>query len=89
MPDGVRKMIASIETEHPLRMMGAKVVKIKFWPKDKGIELLGKYLAMFVDRQRVEDPNGQPLPAVQVHIHKASTPAVPESQIRPVVAENA
>lgn len=76
MPDGVRKMISSIETEHPISRPGVKVVKIKFWPKDKGIELLGKYLAMFVERQRVEDPQGNPLPAVQVHIHRAA-PAAP------------
>jgi len=89
-PVHVRKSISSFSSEETM-VKGFKegtLKKVTFWDKKGSLELLGKYLAMFVDRQRMEDPNGEPLPAVQVHIHKhGAQPA--ETGIRPEVAATA
>lgn len=56
MPPGVRRAIASIETDELFEGHGEDRVhvgvtrKVKFWPKDKGLELLGKHLKMFTDK---------------------------------------
>lgn len=56
MPDALRKAIASIEVEElwdgkgeDRRQIGV-TKKIKFWPKDKALDQLGRYLKMFTDR---------------------------------------
>ena len=95
MPLNIRKNIASIECDeiweyegtgkNRVRTQVGITKKVKLWPKDRGVELLGKYLAMFVDRERHEGPNGEALPAVQVHIHKSGVTAI----ARPEVATNA
>jgi len=55
MPENVRKAVASIEIFEEFEGQGKKrksigfTKKIKFWPKDKALEMLGKYLKMFGD----------------------------------------
>lgn len=93
-PIPVAKSIASFNNEELFERDGKQMKKIgtlrkvTFWDKKGSIELLGKYLAMFVERQRHEGVDGQALPSVQVHIHK-HTPAlkVEEAATRPVVTE--
>jgi phage terminase small subunit len=78
-PVHVRKCISSFDNEElfeyvedasnkgrKVREWSGQLKKVKFWPKDRCIEMLGKYLAMFVERNRFEDKNGNDLPAVQV-----------------------
>ncbi len=38
-------------------------IKMKTYDKVKALELLGKYLGMFVERREISGPNGQPIPA--------------------------
>lgn len=45
MPEEVRRAIAAVEVGR-----GGRINKLKFWPKDKGLELLGKYLKMFSEK---------------------------------------
>jgi phage terminase small subunit len=78
-PTPIRKTISSFEVEEIWEMQQdednprrrhkvqiGELKKVKFWDKKGSLELLGKYLAMFVERQRFEDKDGQPLPPVQV-----------------------
>jgi len=107
MPESLQKSISSLEVDEIWEFQGngkekrktkiGETKKIRFWDKAKGLELLGKYLAMFIDRQRLEDPNGQPLPAVEVHVHRHIAHTQPTSeiptqqidlQIRPEVQSN-
>lgn len=54
-PD-VRRMIASVETDELYGGSGKArteigvIRKVKFWPKDKALELLGRHLKMFTDK---------------------------------------
>lgn len=76
MPADVKRAIAAVETselfgyapgEEGKTQIG-HIRKLKFWPKDKALELLGKYLKMFTDRVEhqgdvrilVTDPYSQP-----------------------------
>lgn len=60
MPDDVRRAIASYEVreyfddsdgEKPKRV---RVTKVRFWDKNRGLELAGKHLKMFTDRMETE-----------------------------------
>ena len=100
-PVAVRKTISSIEVDeiwemqqdedNPRRRHKVQIgetKKVRFWSKDHSLELLGKYLAMFVERQRHEDPSGNALPAVQVHIHKSLGAPVADAVTRAEVKAN-
>lgn len=53
MPERVRRAIASIEVLEETDSEGVVIghlKKVKFWPKDKGLELLGKHQRLFVDK---------------------------------------
>lgn len=98
-PTPVRKCIAGFENEEIFEMVettekGRKVRewvgtlrKVKFWPKDRGLEMLGKYLAMFTEKHEMSGPGGQPLPAVTVNVIKTIAPAI--DRVQTVVASNA
>lgn len=55
-PEGLRRTISQIDTETSVSEDGVTttVRKIRFWPKDKTLELLGRHLAMFQDKSKVE-----------------------------------
>lgn len=101
MPVQVRKAISSIKCDEiwEVEYEGKKKIRtqvgitkeVKFWDKKGSLELLGKYLAMFVERQRQEGADGQPLPAVQIHIHKHNGPQSiePAARSEVVAAGNA
>lgn len=63
MPEAMRRAIKSFEIEELYaqgeegRYAVGRTVKIAFWPKDKGLELLGKNQKLFVDvkEHRVDD----------------------------------
>ncbi|MBZ4400409.1 terminase small subunit [Myxococcus sp. AS-1-15] len=56
MPEDFRRAISSIEVEALFagkgeeRVQVGTVTKVKLWPKDKSLELLGKYLKLFTDK---------------------------------------
>ncbi|NTX09098.1 terminase small subunit [Myxococcus sp. CA040A] len=56
MPEDFRRAISSIEVEELFagkgeeRVQVGTVTKLKLWPKDKALELLGKYLKLFTDK---------------------------------------
>lgn len=60
LPVDLRRAIASVETEERFVGQGASrkrvgvTHKVKFWPKDRSLELLGKHLGMFIERHRHE-----------------------------------
>lgn len=60
MPADVRRSIASVEVFEEWGGRGderakvGEVIKVKFWPKDKALELLGKHLKMFTDKVQHE-----------------------------------
>lgn len=98
MPLALRRSIASIETDEIWEFVestnGRKIKeqvgwtkKVKFWPKDRGLEMLGKYLAMFTDKHEMSGPGGQPLPSVTVNVIKTVAPAINREQT--LVAPNA
>jgi len=55
-PEDLRRAISSIEVDELFEGRGSDrtqvgyTKKLKFWPKEKALEALGKYLKMFVDR---------------------------------------
>lgn len=57
LPDDVALTIASIESDE----LKGHLKKIKFWDKPKALELLGRHLKMFVDRNEITDGSGAPV----------------------------
>ncbi len=61
MPEPVRRAISSIEVDEIYdgsgrdRQVIGHTRKIKFWPKDKSLEMLGRHLRLFIDRLEVDD----------------------------------
>lgn len=71
MPEDVRRAISAVETEelwepqlddagHKRMEHTGDVRKVKFWEKTKALEQLGRYLKLFVDKQEISGPDGQP-----------------------------
>jgi phage terminase small subunit len=84
-PD-VRKMIASVEAEEIFAGRGEErtvvgtLRKVKFWPKDKALELLGRHLRMFVDRvEHGIDKNLEQI-ITEARALKAAEPAPPKPE---------
>lgn len=76
MPEDVRRAISGVEVEEEYadveggalddgatraRIAIGRVAKVKFWDKPKALELLGKHLALFTEKQEVSGPGGGPL----------------------------
>lgn len=61
--------------------------RIKFWEKTKSLELLGKYLAMWIEKHEVSGPGGIPLPSVTVNVIRHQ--AAPVDRIQTLVAQPA
>jgi phage terminase small subunit len=67
LPDEVAFAISGIDTEEiyeyerGTRKNIGKVRKLKFSSRDRALELLGRYLAMFLDRAELTGKNGKPL----------------------------
>ncbi len=55
--DDVAATVASIESDDK----DGSVKKLKFWDKVRALELLGKHLKMFTDRNEIADGNGAPV----------------------------
>lgn len=55
MPPAMRRCIASIE------MGGDGGTKIKFWPKNNALELLGKHLSAWTDKTEITGAGGGPV----------------------------
>lgn len=57
------------------RKLSGYLKKLKGWDKLRALELLGKYLGIFVDRKELTGPNGTPLapPSIQVVFVDAAT----------------
>lgn len=74
MPASLRKAIASIEVDELWEGQGQDrtqvgvTKKIKFWPKDKALDQLGRYLKMFIDK--VEHSGSLDLEAIIVESNK-------------------
>lgn len=68
-PKNIRKAIASIETVEEFerspdgspKVKCGYIRKIKFWDKNKAIELLGKHLVLFTEKHEFTGANGAPL----------------------------
>lgn len=56
-PNDVAATIASIESCDT----DGEVKKIRFWDKTRALELLGKHLKMFTDRNEISDGSGAPV----------------------------
>jgi phage terminase small subunit len=48
MPEDVRRAIAGLESR--VDGEGATILKVKFWDKTRGLEMLGRHLKMFTDK---------------------------------------
>lgn len=60
MPPEVRRAIAGVEVRND-PVTGAVVTKIKWWDKTRALDLLGRHLGLYVDRQEVSGPGGGPV----------------------------
>jgi phage terminase small subunit len=67
MPEDVRRAIAGIETVEEFEGFGQErtwtgyTQKVKFWPKDKALELLARHLGMFKEKIEHSGPDGGPI----------------------------
>lgn len=59
-PKNVRKAIAGIETLQ-IGDGAGQVKKVRFWDKNKSLEMLGRHLKLFVDKIEHTGANGTPL----------------------------
>ena len=61
--DGLSKDQAAMvaEVSETISQAGGSI-KMKTYDKVKALELLGKYLGIFVERREISGPNGQPIP---------------------------
>lgn len=63
MPLDVRRAISGVEIEELYdgrgeeRVKVGRLVKVKFWDKNKGLEMLGKYLKLFVEKHEHTFPD--------------------------------
>lgn len=67
-PIDLRRTIASVDVEEMYEWIGerpnrekvevGRVKKIKFWSKERAAEMLGKHLALFIERLKVEGLEG-------------------------------
>ncbi len=60
MPDDVRRCVQSIEVEEVIdkdeegrRVVTGHIKKVKFWDKNKGLELLGKHFGLYIEKHEV------------------------------------
>lgn len=66
-PDDIAAAIASVEVEELFNGVGENRVhvgytkKVKTWDKPKALEMLGRHLKLWVDRQEHTGPNGGPI----------------------------
>lgn len=64
MEPAVAKCIAAIETQELKGIDGEKigrVVRVKFWDKTAALNMLAKYLKLWVERTEMTGPDGKPL----------------------------
>ena len=99
MPLALRRSIASIEIDEiwefvestsgnrKIKEQVGWTKKVRFWPKDRGLEMLGKYKALFTDKLEHAGPGGVPLPSVTVNVIKTTAPKV--DRVQTLVASNA
>ena len=91
MPEALQKAISSIEVDEiwesiedtngrKIKEQNGWVKKVRFWEKTKALELLGKYLAMWIEKHEVSGPGGLPLPAVTVNVISTKAPEVSREQ---------
>lgn len=59
-PLNVRKAIAGVETQTSASGM-TTVKKLKFWPRDRALEMLGRHVNLFRDSLAITGPEGGPL----------------------------
>ena len=77
MPEDVSRAISGLEAEELFEGRGedkervGRIHKVKFWDKPRALEMLGKHLAMWIDRREVSGPEGGP-------VQTQSVPLTPE-----------
>jgi phage terminase small subunit len=66
MPLDIRRAISSVEVEQQTvdGVSVGTVAKVKFWPKDKGLEMLSKHLGLLTDKVQVTGKDGAALSIV-------------------------
>lgn len=67
MPVDIRRAISSIEVEQQTvdGVSVGTVAKVKFWPKDRGLEMLSKHLGLLTDKVQLTGKDGG---ALSIHI---------------------
>lgn len=60
MPPEVRRAIAGVEVRTEPGT-GSVVTRIKWWDKVRALDLLGRHLGLYLDRQEVSGPGGGPI----------------------------
>jgi phage terminase small subunit len=60
-PDDVWRSVSSMKTKITTDKSGNvyRDVELRLWSKTEALKMLGQHLAMFVERMRIEDPNGE------------------------------
>jgi len=67
MPEDVRRAIAGVDVYQEYAGRGesreaiGETKKLRFWDKNKALELLGKHLRLFIERQEHSGPGGGPI----------------------------
>lgn len=66
MPVDIRRAISSVEVEQQTvdGVSVGTVAKVKFWPKDKGLEMLSKHLGLLTDKVQLTGKDGAALSIV-------------------------
>jgi phage terminase small subunit len=83
-PDDVAAMVAAVEVTTSQGQDGQQITlkKVRLWDKPRNLELLGKHLRMFVERQERTGADGGPIQLTGEWVIHGVEPGAPDPEVR-------